>query len=106
MSNIVANVYAGCTDDPAAHGPQAQVYDAIHAMISPRNEVLRFLPHKERRMVGAWCFVDVFGPTDVHDQAGMGVRRPPTWGCRWSAGWCAERCCTGTASAPQLWWNP
>jgi hypothetical protein len=31
-------------------------------MISPRNEVLRLLPHKERRMVGAWCFVDVFGP--------------------------------------------
>jgi quercetin 2,3-dioxygenase len=80
MSNIVANVYAGCTDDPPAHGPQAQVYDAIHAMISPRNEVLRFLPHRERRMVGAWCFVDVFGPTDVHDQVGMAVPPHPHMG--------------------------
>jgi quercetin 2,3-dioxygenase len=80
MSNIVANVYDGCTDDPAAGGPQAQVYDAIHAMISPRNAVLRFLPHKERRMVGAWCFVDVFGPTDVHDQAGMAVPPHPHMG--------------------------
>jgi redox-sensitive bicupin YhaK (pirin superfamily) len=80
VSNTVADVYAGCTDDPAAHGREAQVYDAIHAMISPRNEVLRFLPHKERRMVGAWCFADVFGPTDVHDQAGMAVAPHPHMG--------------------------
>jgi len=80
MSNTIADVYADCTDDPAAHGREAQVFDAIHAMISPRNEVLRFLPHKERRMVGAWCFVDVFGPTDVHDQAGMAVAPHPHMG--------------------------
>jgi hypothetical protein len=80
MSNTVADVYADCTDDPAAHGREAQVYDAIHAMISPRNEVLRSLPHKERRMVGAWCFVDVFGPTDVHHQAGMAVPPHPHCG--------------------------
>ena len=80
MSNTVADVYADCTDDPAAHGREAQVYDAIHAMISPRNEVLRSLPHKERRMVGAWCFVDVFGPTDVHHLAGMSVPPHPHCG--------------------------
>jgi len=80
MSNTIADVYAGCTDDPAAHGREARLYDAIHAMISPRNEVLRFLPHKERRMVGAWCFVDVFGPSDVHDQAGMAVAPHPHMG--------------------------
>jgi redox-sensitive bicupin YhaK (pirin superfamily) len=80
MSNTVADVYANCTDDPAAHGREARVYDAIHAMISPRNEVLRLLPHKERRMVGAWCFVDVFGPTDVQDHAGMAVPPHPHMG--------------------------
>jgi redox-sensitive bicupin YhaK (pirin superfamily) len=80
VSNTVADVYAGCTDDPAARGREAQVYDAIHAMISPRDAVLRFLPHKERRMVGAWCFADVFGPTDVHDQAGMAVAPHPHMG--------------------------
>jgi redox-sensitive bicupin YhaK (pirin superfamily) len=58
----------------------AQVYDAIHAMIGPRNEVRRLLPHKERRMVGAWCFVDVFGPTDITDQAGMAVAPHPHMG--------------------------
>ncbi|MFZ1286976.1 MAG: pirin family protein [Candidatus Phosphoribacter sp.] len=38
------------------------VLDAIDAQISPRDAVLRFLPHRGRRMVGAWCFVDVYGP--------------------------------------------
>jgi redox-sensitive bicupin YhaK (pirin superfamily) len=80
VSNAVADVYAECTDDPEAHGREAQVYDAIHAMISPRDAVLRLLPHKDRRMVGAWCFVDVFGPTDVHDQAGMAVAPHPHMG--------------------------
>lgn len=80
MSNTVADVYANCSDDPAEHGREAQVYDAIHALISPRNEVLRLLPHKARRMVGAWCFVDVFGPTDVQDQAGMGIAPHPHMG--------------------------
>jgi len=80
MSNTIADVYAECSDDTGAPGREAHVYDAMHAMISPRNEVLRFLPHKERRMVGAWCFVDVFGPTDVQDQAGMGVAPHPHMG--------------------------
>jgi len=80
MSNTVADVYESCTDDPGAQGREALVYDAIHAMISPRNEVLRLLPHKERRMVGAWCFVDVFGPTNVQDGAGMSVPPHPHLG--------------------------
>lgn len=31
-------------------------------------------------MVGAWCFVDVFGPTDVQGQAGMSVPPHPHMG--------------------------
>jgi redox-sensitive bicupin YhaK (pirin superfamily) len=80
VSNTVANLFAECMDDPAVSGPQAHVYDAIHAMISPRNEVRRFLPHRERRMVGAWCFVDVFGPTNIDDQEGMAVAPHPHMG--------------------------
>ncbi|HEY8451231.1 MAG: pirin family protein [Micromonosporaceae bacterium] len=37
--------------------------------------VRRLLPHRERRMVGAWCFVDHFGPDDVAGTPGM--RIPP-----------------------------
>ncbi len=30
-------------------------------------DVYRTLPHRDRKMVGAWCFVDMFGPTAQHD---------------------------------------
>ncbi|MGN9810490.1 pirin family protein [Micromonospora sp. BQ11] len=37
--------------------------------------VRRLLPQRQRRMVGAWCFVDHFGPADVSQRPGMEV--PP-----------------------------
>src|SRR5688572_9072188 len=37
--------------------------------------VRRTLPHRDRRMVGAWCFVDHYGPDDV--SRGPGMRVPP-----------------------------
>jgi quercetin 2,3-dioxygenase len=37
--------------------------------------VRRLLPQRPRRMVGAWCFVDQFGPDDV--AGGPGMRVPP-----------------------------
>ncbi len=30
-------------------------------------DVYRTLPHRDRKMVGAWCFVDMLGPTEQHD---------------------------------------
>jgi len=80
MSNLVADVHADCPDDPAGGGREAQVFEAIRALVTPRNEALRFLPHRERRMVGAWCFVDVFGPTDLPHQDGMAVPPHPHLG--------------------------
>jgi redox-sensitive bicupin YhaK (pirin superfamily) len=38
--------------------------------------VRRLLPHRERRMVGAWCFADHFGPDDVTGSH-PGMRVPP-----------------------------
>ncbi|MBH5333894.1 pirin family protein [Streptomyces pactum] len=37
--------------------------------------VRRLLPNLGRRMVGAWCFVDHYGPDDIADEPGMQV--PP-----------------------------
>src|SRR5688572_6375103 len=37
--------------------------------------VRRTLPHRDRRMIGAWCFVDHYGPTDV--VSGPGMQVPP-----------------------------
>jgi len=42
--------------------------------------VRRLLPLRQRRMVGAWCFVDHFGPEDVRDRPGMQVPPHPHTG--------------------------
>jgi quercetin 2,3-dioxygenase len=49
---------------------------------SPRDalEVERFLPTRGRRMVGAWCFLDRYGPADVSASAGMQVAPHPHTG--------------------------
>jgi len=39
--------------------------------------VRRTLPHKDRRMIGAWCFVDHYGPDDVRATGGMNVPAHP-----------------------------
>ncbi|HEV2640297.1 MAG TPA: pirin family protein [Actinocrinis sp.] len=43
-------------------------------------EVRRLLPSLGRRMVGAWCFVDHYGPDDIADQPGMQVPPHPHTG--------------------------
>ncbi|MGV9979316.1 pirin family protein [Micromonospora wenchangensis] len=42
--------------------------------------VRRLLPQRARRMVGAWCFVDHFGPDDVARRPGMEVPPHPHTG--------------------------
>ena len=43
--------------------------------ITKTSMVNRTLPHRDRRMIGAWCFVDHFGPEAVITMPGMRV--PP-----------------------------
>ncbi|SCL35560.1 hypothetical protein GA0070616_5259 [Micromonospora nigra] len=42
--------------------------------------VRRLLPQRQRRMIGAWCFVDHFGPDDVAHRPGMEVPPHPHTG--------------------------
>ncbi|GGQ02272.1 pirin family protein [Streptosporangium pseudovulgare] len=42
--------------------------------------VRRLLPQRPRRMVGAWCFVDHFGPDDVAGRPGMQIAPHPHTG--------------------------
>jgi redox-sensitive bicupin YhaK (pirin superfamily) len=42
--------------------------------------VRRLLPHTNRRMVGAWCFLDHFGPELIADTPGMQVAPHPHCG--------------------------
>ncbi|NYG58823.1 hypothetical protein BJ980_001746 [Nocardioides daedukensis] len=42
--------------------------------------VRRTLPQRQRSLIGAWCFVDHYGPDDVRDTAGMSVPPHPHTG--------------------------
>lgn len=42
--------------------------------------VRRTLPHRDRSFVGAWCFVDHYGPQDVAGSGGMDVPPHPHTG--------------------------
>ncbi|MFJ4611304.1 pirin family protein [Streptomyces griseus] len=58
------------------------VAEPVRELLAPRRvqlgegtEVRRLLPNLGRRMVGAWAFVDHYGPDDIADEPGMQV--PP-----------------------------
>ncbi|PWS51864.1 pirin [Streptomyces sp. FT05W] len=58
------------------------VAEPVRELLTPRRvqlgestEVRRLLPNLGRRMVGAWAFVDHYGPDDIADEPGMQV--PP-----------------------------
>lgn len=42
--------------------------------------IRRALPHRERRMIGAWCFLDHFGPLDLKQTNGLNVAPHPHMG--------------------------
>jgi len=44
-------------------------------LLGRTTHVRRILPHKVRRMIGAWCFLDHYGPDDIKTTGGMWV--PP-----------------------------
>ena len=57
-------------------GPVRELLPGRRTELGPRGMLVnRTLPHRDRRMVGAWCFTDHFGPQDVAD--GPGMRVPP-----------------------------
>ncbi len=79
MSNLEANPQEALCAAKAAGGPVSELLYAREVVIGTRDgtKVLRTLPNKERRMVGAWCFVDHYGPTDITGTPGMSVAPHP-----------------------------
>jgi hypothetical protein len=51
------------------------VVEARKAAIGDGTEVRRLLPGRELRTIGAWCFLDHYGPDDI--SAGPGMQVPP-----------------------------
>jgi redox-sensitive bicupin YhaK (pirin superfamily) len=70
-------------DETVCAGPAGGWAEPVHellvgreVMLGPRGmEVTRTLPHRDRRMIGAWCFVDAYGPENVI--GGHGMQVPP-----------------------------
>lgn len=61
-----------------AHGPaEIQVYPAKAAALGGGLKIRRALPARGKRMIGAWCFLDHFGPLSFGDRKAMDVAPHP-----------------------------
>ncbi len=58
-------------------GPEVTVYVARETELGGGLTIRRALPTAKRRMIGAWCFLDHFGPMDLEDNKGMDVAPHP-----------------------------
>ncbi|MDT5034424.1 MAG: quercetin 2,3-dioxygenase [Actinoplanes sp.] len=78
MSSLEADPTVGSDGD----GGGTQLLEGTPvALGGPRGmTVVRTLPNKQRRMVGAWCFLDAYGPEDLTGSAGMRVGPHPHLG--------------------------
>ena len=63
----------GTTD--VAPTPVHDVFAGREVLLGESTRVRRLLPNLGRRLVGAWCFVDHYGPDDI--AAGAGMQVPP-----------------------------
>jgi len=71
-------------DDTVLGGPAAPVPATATVEVTPSRDALvgavtvrRALPQRTRRTIGAWCFVDHFGPARVTEQRGFDVGPHP-----------------------------
>jgi redox-sensitive bicupin YhaK (pirin superfamily) len=62
-------------------------FEGVHEPLAPRDVLLgrtthvrRIVPNKGRRMIGAWCFLDHYGPDDIKATGGMWVPPHPHTG--------------------------
>ncbi|MEU3462293.1 pirin family protein [Streptomyces sp. NPDC006733] len=82
MSNLdvkPAPTVCGGRDDVSAQ-PVRELLTGRTVALGASTEVRRLLPNLGRRMVGAWCFVDHYGPDDIAAESGMQVPPHPHMG--------------------------
>ncbi|MFJ3705349.1 MULTISPECIES: pirin family protein [Streptomyces] len=60
--------------------PVRELLTPRHVRLGESTEVRRLLPNLGRRMVGAWAFVDHYGPDGIADEPGMQVPPHPHMG--------------------------
>ena len=65
MSNLEDSPAEAACGGEGADGPVLELLEAREVVLGRTTKVRRLLPNKNRRMVGAWCFVDHYGPDDL-----------------------------------------
>jgi redox-sensitive bicupin YhaK (pirin superfamily) len=81
MSNLDASVEVMDWPTPTAGlRPTVELLEPRPVMLGPHQEVRRVLPNRDRRMIGAWCFVDHYGPEDISAETRMWVPPHPHTG--------------------------
>lgn len=70
--------YADCPHQTKA--TPALALTAREAVLGEGMKIRRLLPHREQRMIGAWCFFDHAGPADVSQNNGVRVGPHPHTG--------------------------
>ena len=91
MSNLdrhpAARELGGLEATPA--GPALDLLPGKEVLLGESTRVRRLLPTLGRRMVGAWAFVDHYGPDDVTTGPGMQVAPHPHTGLQ-TVSWLLE----------------
>jgi redox-sensitive bicupin YhaK (pirin superfamily) len=70
-------------------GPEELVVTARKVWLGKTTLVARALPDRDIRMIGAWCFLDHYGPENVSDTPGMQVHAHPHTGLQ-TVSWLVE----------------
>jgi redox-sensitive bicupin YhaK (pirin superfamily) len=78
VSESAGELYGGTVGTAAE--PDSVLLPGHDVPLGRYTTVRRLLPQRQRRMVGAWCFVDHFGPEDVTGRPGMQVPPHPHTG--------------------------
>jgi quercetin 2,3-dioxygenase len=72
-----------------ANGPEALLITARPVPLGKTTTVARALPDRQVRMIGAWCFLDHYGPEELGDGPGMQVWAHPHTGLQ-TVSWLLE----------------
>ncbi|MER6311670.1 pirin family protein [Streptomyces sp. NPDC001657] len=80
MSNLDTRPAPSLCGGTGRTGPVRDLQPGKQVPLGESTVVRRLLPNLGRRMVGAWCFVDHYGPDDIVDQPGMQVPPHPHMG--------------------------
>ncbi|GAA2352766.1 pirin family protein [Saccharopolyspora halophila] len=91
MSNVEEDPAELACGGVAAAEPEPELLQPRSVPLGGPRAMLvgRALPNRDRRMVGAWCFTDFYGPADITDQPGMQVPPHPHTGLQ-TVSWLLE----------------